>query len=117
MIAHRHLHMAAMLRIIWYRIRTPTRGLFFSSDNPISLKAYSDADWVGCPDIRRSTGWCIVLGDSLIFWNAKNMKKFQNHLLRLSTNPCLLHAPKFFGSEVCSPTLGFQQKVLPPLCR
>ena len=44
MIALHHLHMTAVRRIIWYLIRTSTRRLFFPSDNPISLKAYSDAD-------------------------------------------------------------------------
>ena len=41
------------------------------------------------------------------------MKKFQNHLLKLSTVPCLLRAPKFVGYAVYFPTLGSQQKVLP----
>ena len=67
MTAPRHLHLAAVRRIIRYLIRTPSCGLFFPSNNPLTLKAYSDADWAGCPDTRRSTtGWCMFLGDSLI---------------------------------------------------
>jgi hypothetical protein len=32
-----------------------------------SLQAYSDADWVGCPDNRRSIGaYCVFLGSNLI---------------------------------------------------
>ncbi|XP_021995624.1 uncharacterized mitochondrial protein AtMg00810-like [Helianthus annuus] len=36
------------------------------------LVAYSDADWGGCPDSRRSvSGYCVFLGDNLISWSAK----------------------------------------------
>ena len=75
MTAPRHLHMVAVRRIIRYLIRTPTRGLFFPSANPSSLRAYSDANWAGCPDTRRSTEWCMFLGDSLISWKCKKHEK------------------------------------------
>ncbi|KAJ9564143.1 hypothetical protein OSB04_000109 [Centaurea solstitialis] len=42
---------------------------FMVSDD---LVAYSDADWGGCPDSRRSTsGYCVFLGDNLLSWSAK----------------------------------------------
>jgi len=36
------------------------------------LTAYSDADWAGCPDTRRSTsGFYVYLGDNLVSWSSK----------------------------------------------
>ncbi|KAL1337848.1 hypothetical protein AAHE18_10G168300 [Arachis hypogaea] len=36
------------------------------------LMAYADADWSGCPDIRRSVlDYCVFIGDSLISWRSK----------------------------------------------
>lgn len=31
-------------------------GLFIAKDDLTRLTAFSDADWAGCPDDRRSTG-------------------------------------------------------------
>ena len=68
----RHLHLAAVRRIIRYLIGSPTRGLFFPTNSALHLTAYSDADWVGCLDTRMSmTGWVIFLGDALISWKCK----------------------------------------------
>lgn len=71
-----HLHLTAVHRIIRYLQGTSSRGLFFSADSPIRLVAYSDADWDGCPDTRRSvTGWCMFIGNSLISWKSKKQDR------------------------------------------
>ncbi|RVW89893.1 Retrovirus-related Pol polyprotein from transposon TNT 1-94 [Vitis vinifera] len=72
----RHLHLAAVRRIIRYVQGTSTRGLFFPAGNSTRLAAYSDADWACCADTRRSiTGWCVFLGDALISWKSKKQDR------------------------------------------
>ena len=72
----RHLHLAAVRRIIRYLRGSPGRGLFYPTGSPLRLVAYSDADWAGCPNTRRSvTGWCMFLGDSLISWKSKKQAR------------------------------------------
>nr|XP_040246192.1 uncharacterized mitochondrial protein AtMg00810-like [Aegilops tauschii subsp. strangulata] len=47
-------------------------GLSLQASSSMDLTAYSDADWAGCPDTRRSTsGYCVYLGPSLISWSSK----------------------------------------------
>ncbi|XP_068645126.1 uncharacterized mitochondrial protein AtMg00810-like [Aristolochia californica] len=66
-------HFLAVKRILRYVKGTLHYGLTFRpSASPGSLVAYSDADWAGCPDTRRSTsGYSIYLGDNLVSWSAK----------------------------------------------
>jgi hypothetical protein len=48
------------------------RAAHFSITIATDLHAYSDADWAGCRDTRRSTSrYCVYLGDSLISWSSK----------------------------------------------
>lgn len=66
------LHLAALKRIICYLKGTLHHGLIIYPSKDFSLTAYSDADWAGCPDTRRSTsGYCVFLGNNLISWCSK----------------------------------------------
>ncbi|XP_035845135.1 uncharacterized mitochondrial protein AtMg00810-like [Helianthus annuus] len=65
-------HWNALKRIIRYLKGTVTYGLTLGHSSAPSLLAYTDADWAGCPDTRRSTSsYCIYFGDNLISWSSK----------------------------------------------
>ena len=65
-------HYVVVLRILRYLKGTIFDGLHFSSHSSLTLQAYSDADWVDDPTDRRSTtGYCFLMGDSLISWKSK----------------------------------------------
>jgi hypothetical protein len=62
----REPHLTAMKRILRYLHGTPDFGLLRRSSNS-NLVVYTDADWAGCPDTRRSTsGYAVFLGDNLV---------------------------------------------------
>ena len=72
----RHLHLAVVCRIIKCLRGTPSHELFFPTSSPLHIFAYSDANWVGCPDTRLFvSGWCMFLGDSLISWKSKKQAR------------------------------------------
>ncbi|KAJ9561483.1 hypothetical protein OSB04_006643 [Centaurea solstitialis] len=52
--------------------RTLSHGFHIKASTVDRLVAYSDADWAGCPNTRRSTsGLCVYLGDNLVSWSSK----------------------------------------------
>lgn len=68
----RDSHWNLVKRILRYIRGTMVLGLTLSASSSTDLVAYSDADWAGCPDTRRSTsGYCVYLGPSLISWSSK----------------------------------------------
>ncbi|XP_022030534.1 uncharacterized mitochondrial protein AtMg00810-like [Helianthus annuus] len=65
-------HWNALKRIIRYIKGTADHGLTLSASTDLSLRAYTDADWAGCPDTRRSTsGYCVYMGPNLLSWSSK----------------------------------------------
>ena len=74
-------HLTAVKRIIRYINGTSKYGLRFSKDSNDCLAGYSDTDWAGSVDDRKSTsGGCFYLGNNLVSW----MSMKQN-LVSLST--------------------------------
>jgi hypothetical protein len=65
-------HWQSTKRLMRYLKQTVDFGLKIQKSNSNSLQAFSDVDWAGCRDDRRSTGgYCIFLGKNLISWSCK----------------------------------------------
>jgi histone deacetylase 1/2 len=75
-------HFGAVKRILRYLQGTLSLGLKIGQSKSTMVSAFSDADWAGCPDDRRSTGgFAVFFGSNLISWCAKK----QATVSRLST--------------------------------
>lgn len=65
-------HMTALKRILRYVQGSIDLCLHLYKSNVGSLISYTDADWGGCSDTRRSTsGYCVFHSDKLISWSLK----------------------------------------------
>ena len=52
--------------------RRRTSALVLHRSSSAELVVYTDADWAGCPDTRRSTsGYAVFLGGNLVSWSSK----------------------------------------------
>ena len=65
------VHWTAVKRILRYLQGSVETGLRLCKSSSTAVSAFSDADWAGCPDDRRSTGgFEVSLGSNLISWSA-----------------------------------------------
>jgi hypothetical protein len=63
----RDTHLQLLKLILRYIRGTLHHGLHLPKNSSWKLVAYSDADWVGCLDTRRSTSrYCVFLGSNLV---------------------------------------------------
>uniref|UniRef100_A0A803P6J4 Reverse transcriptase Ty1/copia-type domain-containing protein n=1 Tax=Cannabis sativa TaxID=3483 RepID=A0A803P6J4_CANSA len=80
-------HWGACKRILRYLAGTSTTGLTFTAASSLQLQGYSDADWAGCSDDKKSTsGYCMFMGNNLISWCSK--KQRNNLISSTSFLPC-----------------------------
>lgn len=66
------VHFGAAKRVLRYLKGTSSYGLFYSSSDNFKLYGFSDSDWAGSLDDRRSTtGYLFLLGSSAISWSSR----------------------------------------------
>ena len=96
-------HMTVLKRIIKYVRTTAKFGVWYSKNTSDILAGYSDADWVGNADDRKSTsGGCFYVGNNLVSW----MSKKQNSI-SLSTAEA-----EYIATSSCCTQLLWMQKFL-----
>lgn len=65
-------HMDAVDRILKYLKYAPGKGLLFSKHDHLKVEGYTDADWAGSADDRKSTsGYFTFVGGNLVTWRSK----------------------------------------------
>ena len=100
------------MRILHYVKQAPGLGLFFPSNSDLSLKAFSDSDWGGCPDSRKSvTGFCVFLGPCLVSWKAKKQTTIscsstESEYRALASTVCELQWLQFLLHDLQQPLSG-----------
>jgi hypothetical protein len=96
--APRSSHLNVVKRIICYIKCKLDLGTQLVPSPPYVI-AYSDADWAGCPNTRRSTtGSCVFLGDNLISWSAKRQLTVLGLAPKYNIMWLLMLSPKAAGS-------------------
>ncbi|CAN6676712.1 unnamed protein product [Malus baccata var. baccata] len=99
-------HVVAVKRILRYLSGTLHYGLQFQPGK-LQLQAYSDADWAGDPNDRRSTsGHIVYLGSSPISWASKK----QHTVSRSSTEA------EYRALAIAAAELAWVRQVLCDLC-
>ncbi|RZC20346.1 Retrovirus-related Pol polyprotein from transposon RE2 [Glycine soja] len=68
-------HMSALKRILLYLQGTLSYGLHLYKSSFNKLISYTDTDWGGCPDTRRSTSdYCVFLGNPVQHQRTKHIE-------------------------------------------
>ena len=65
-------HLTAAHKVLRYIKSASGQSLLLSASSNLELIAYCDSDWASCLETRRPvTGYCVLLGQSLISWKSK----------------------------------------------
>jgi histone deacetylase 1/2 len=80
-------HWSAVKRILRYVKGAMDVGLYIRKSNSRLVSAFSDADWVGSVDDRRSTGgFAVYFGPNLISWSARKQPTVSQSSTQASIN-------------------------------
>ncbi|CAM8896855.1 unnamed protein product [Rhodiola kirilowii] len=99
-------HWKAVEQILGYLKGSPGRGIVYGSHGHENIECFSDADWAGSKEDRRSTsGYGIMFGGNLISWQSKKQKvvsrsSAESEYRAMSTSTCEIVWIHQFLSEI-----------------
>nr|KYP69793.1 hypothetical protein KK1_008998 [Cajanus cajan] len=85
-------HLKAVHHLLQYLKGTPGQGILFPSDSNLNLTVYSDADWAGCLNTRRSTIGFVIFLSTIVIFHGRNYSINVTLLIECSTfyDNCIL---------------------------
>ena len=101
-------------RILRYVKGTYEMGISISATANSTMICYSDSDWAGCPETRRSTGgFCSFLGSNIISWSAKRHETVSKSSTEAEYRTMSLAASEVAWLQNLVNVMGLQQTVTP----
>lgn len=68
-------HMKVVTRVLRYLKSSPGKGILFKKGENLKIEGYTDADWAGSIEDRRSTsGYFTFMGGNLVTWRSKKQE-------------------------------------------
>ena len=106
-----HLH--AVKRIFRYLKAKPHLGLWYLRESPFELVAYTDSDYAGATQDRKSTtGGCQYLGDRLVSWQCKKQTVVATSTTEAEYVAAASFVHNFFGFKINYCIMGITSWVL-----
>jgi hypothetical protein len=116
MVAPTTMHWAAVKRILRYLHATYDLGLCFMKTSSSLLSAFSDADWAGNPDDRRSTGgYAVFFGGNLVSWSYRKQSTVSRSSTESEYKAIADATAELIWIQVLLRELGIQQDRPPTL--
>ena len=103
-------------RILRYVKGTLNHGISILANTHSTLVCYSDSDWAGCKDTRRSTGgFCTFLGSNIISWSAKRHDTVSKSSTEAEYRTMSMAASEVAWLQNLLKIMGLEQRVTPLL--
>jgi hypothetical protein len=92
------IHWNTAKGVLRYLKGTLDYGIKYTDSFDVQLTGYSESDWAGNPDDRRSTtGYSFGIGSKIVSWSNKKQPIVFCHPLRQNIKHCVQQLVKLFG--------------------